>query len=83
MATAETVLAVYSEFRNVSEEQGTGKLDEIERLMSSLEGDRWKRSGLGTSLAVYPTLRTVLGEPGGETPLGYSPGAVGSHPRSP
>ena len=39
--------------------------------MSGLEGDRWKRAEIGTSLAVYPTSRPDLWGTGGEIPPVY------------
>ena len=50
-----------------------GELIDIERVMISSGEGRWKRAGVGTSPAAYPTLRTVLGGPGGEIPPGHSP----------
>ena len=38
----------------------TGELIDIERVTISSEGDRWKSTRWGNSLAVYPTSRTVL-----------------------
>ena len=38
----------------------TGELIDIERVTISSEGDRWKSTRWGNSLAVYPTARTVL-----------------------
>jgi hypothetical protein len=46
---------------------------EIERLTSGLEGGCWKSAQSSSSLAAYPTSRTVLREPVGEIPIGYSP----------
>jgi hypothetical protein len=38
----------------------TGELIDIERVTISSEGDRWKSTRWGNSLAVYPTSRAVL-----------------------
>src|SRR5437867_11197626 len=38
----------------------TGELIDIERVTISSEGDRWKSTRWGNSLAVYPTARPVL-----------------------
>ena len=38
----------------------TGELIDIERVTISSEGDRWKSTFWGNSLAVYPTSRSVL-----------------------
>src|SRR6266705_2466059 len=38
----------------------TGELIDIERVTISSEGDRWKSTRWGNSLAVYPTSRPVL-----------------------
>src|SRR6266852_3950997 len=46
----------------------TGELIDIERVMISSEGDRWKSTHRGNSLAVYPTSRSVLRR-GGESNL--------------
>jgi hypothetical protein len=46
----------------------TGELIDIERVTISSEGDRWKSTCKGNSLAVYPTSRPVLRR-GGESNL--------------
>ena len=46
----------------------TGELIDIERVTISSEGDRWKSTFWGNSLAVYPTSRTVLRAEGGSNP---------------
>src|SRR5215831_20721306 len=46
----------------------TGELIDIERVTISSEGDRWKSTRRGNSLAVYPTSRPVLRR-GGESNL--------------
>src|SRR6266446_10973886 len=46
----------------------TGELIDIERVTISSEGDRWKSTRWGNSLAVYPTSRPVLRR-GGESNL--------------
>ena len=46
----------------------TGELIDIERVTISSEGDRWKSTRWGNSLAVYPTSRPVLRR-GGERNL--------------
>ena len=51
----------------------TGELIDIERVMISSGEGRWKRASIGTSSTAYPTSRSVLGAPGGETPPGDSP----------
>ena len=46
----------------------TGELIDIERVTISSEGDRWKSTCKGNSLAAYPTSRPVLRR-GGESNL--------------
>src|SRR6266446_3842393 len=46
----------------------TGELIDIERVTISSEGERWKSTRWGNSLAVYPTSRPVLRR-GGESNL--------------
>src|SRR5712691_5674473 len=46
----------------------TGELIDIERVTISSEGDRWKSTHRGNSLAVYPTSRAVLRGLGGSNP---------------
>src|SRR5215217_5707593 len=46
----------------------TGELIDIERVTISSEGDRWKSTCKGNSLAAYPTSRSVLRR-GGESNL--------------
>ena len=47
----------------------TGELIDIERVTISSEGDRWKSTRWGNSLAVYPTSRPVWGKADGKGPL--------------
>src|SRR5215471_3293600 len=54
----------------------TGELIDIERVTISSEGDRWKSTCKGTSLAVYPTSRPVLRRGDGSNP-GSLAGFVG------
>src|SRR6266446_4219400 len=46
----------------------TGELIDIERVTISSEGDRWKSTHRGNSLAVYPTSRAVLRGLSGSNP---------------
>src|SRR5712691_266546 len=46
----------------------TGELIDIERVTISSEGDRWKSTRWGNSLAVYPTSRPVLRRGDGSNP---------------
>src|SRR5215467_9160111 len=46
----------------------TGELIDIERVTISSEGDRWKSTCKGNSLAVYPTSRPVLRRGDGSNP---------------
>src|SRR4030095_12791589 len=46
----------------------TGELIDIERVTISSEGDRWKSTCWGNSLAVYPTSRPVLRRGDGSNP---------------
>ena len=46
----------------------TGELIDIERVTISSEGDRWKSTRKGNSLAVYPTSRAVPRGLGGSNP---------------
>jgi hypothetical protein len=53
----------------------TGELIDIERVTISSEGDRWKSTRGGNSLAVYPTSRAVLRGLSGSNPARL-PGGV-------
>src|SRR5262245_57742110 len=46
----------------------TGELIDIERVTISSEGDRWKSTCKGNSLAAYPTSRPVLRRGDGSNP---------------
>src|SRR5437588_4604509 len=56
----------------------TGELIDIERVTISSEGDRWKSTRWGNSLAVYPTSRPVLRR-GGESNLASLAGDQRQH----
>jgi len=58
----------------------TGELIDIERVTISSEGDRWKSTRWGNSLAVYPTSRPVLRRGDGSNP-GSLAGAWGDGPQ--
>src|SRR6266446_6558955 len=59
----------------------TGELIDIERVTISSEGDRWKSTHRGNSLAVYPTSRPVLRRGGGSNPAPLSRRRSHGHPR--